>query len=90
MVRPDTAKWGQTSADLRQLSVAAEHPRTRERFMALYMIDSQQTNATKWAEEIGRDDNTVMGWVHTYNTFGPAALCYRRTGGRPPFLPKNK
>ena len=90
MVRPDTAKWSQTVADLRQLSVAAEHPRTRERFLALYMIDSQQTNVTKWAIQIGRDDNTVMGWVHMYNSFGPEALSYRRTGGRTPFLPKYK
>ncbi|MBK8796848.1 MAG: hypothetical protein IPM07_11010 [Anaerolineales bacterium] len=29
MVRPDLAKWEQTLADLRRLSVAAEHPRTR-------------------------------------------------------------
>lgn len=90
MVRPDTAKWGQTLADLRQLSVAAVHPRTRERFLALYMIGNRQTNATQWAAEIGRDDNTVMGWVEMYNTCGPEALYYRRTGGRPPLLTKNR
>jgi transposase len=90
MIRPDTAKWGQTLADLRRLAVEAEHARTRERFMALYMLGSGQTNATKWAEEIGRDDNTVMSWVHTYNKLGSEALTYRRTGGRPPFLAKNK
>ncbi|MBK8799820.1 MAG: hypothetical protein IPM07_27515 [Anaerolineales bacterium] len=38
MVRPDLAKWEQTLADLRRLSVAAEHPRARERFLALYEI----------------------------------------------------
>ena len=88
MIRPETTKWGQTLADLRRLSVEAEHPRTRERFLALYLIGSQQTNATQWAEEIERDDNTVMSWVHTYNTLGPEALSYRRTGGRPPFYPR--
>ena len=36
MIRPETDKWGQTLADLRRLSVEAEHPRTRERFLALY------------------------------------------------------
>ena len=90
MIRPETDKWGQMLADLRRLSVEAEHPRTRERFLALYMIGSQQRNATQWAIEIDRDDNTVMGWVHTYNASGPEALYYRRTGGRPPFLPKNR
>jgi len=90
MVRPDTAKWGQSLSDLRELSVAAQHVRTRERFLALYMIGSQQTNATLWAAEIGHADDTVIGWVHTYNKFGPQALYYRRTGGRPPLLAKNR
>jgi transposase len=90
MVRPDPAKWGQTLADLRRLSVDAEHVRTRERFLALYMIGTHQTNATRWAVEIGRDDNTIIGWVHTYNKLGPEALYYHRTGGRTPFLTKNR
>lgn len=87
MVRPDTAKWGQTIDELRQLSVEAEHARTRERFQALYMIGSRQSNATRWAAEIGRTDDAVLEWVHTYNAAGPEALTYQRTGGRPPFLP---
>lgn len=86
MIRPETEKWGQTLADLRRLSVEAEHPRTRERFLALYLIGSERTNATQWADEIERDDNTVMNWVHKYNRSGPEALYYRRSGGRPPFL----
>ncbi len=65
MVRPDTAKWGQELADLRRLSLEAEHRRTRERFQALYMIGSRQTNATAWAREIGRTLDTVLRWVHT-------------------------
>ncbi len=91
MVRPETAKWGQSAADLRQLAVEAEHPRTRERFLALYMIVSGKANASEWAAEIGRDGNTVIGWVHTYNKSGPEALYYRRTGGRsPPLLTKKR
>jgi len=90
MVQPDTAKWGQDVADLRRLSIEAEHARTRERFLALYMIASRRTNASQWALEIGRDDNTVLGWVHTYNELGPEALSYRHTGGHPPFLSRNR
>lgn len=90
MVRPDTAKWGQELADLRRLSLEAEHRRTRERFQALYMIGSQQTNATAWAREIGRNLDTVLDWVHTYNEHGPEALAYRRTGGRVPFLRRSR
>ena len=90
MVRPDTAKWGQTLADLRRLSVQAEHVRTRERFLALYMIGSHQTNATQWSAESGHDDDTVIGWVHTYNACGPEALYYRRTGGRSPLFAQKR
>jgi hypothetical protein len=56
MIRPDFAKWGQTADDLRRLAVEAEHMRSRERFQALYMIGTQQFNATEWAEQIGRKD----------------------------------
>ena len=86
MVRPELAKWGQTVGDLRQAAVEAAHARTRERFQALYLIGSEQTNATLWAVVIGRNDETVMRWVHTYNEGGPAALHYQRTGGCSPFL----
>jgi hypothetical protein len=88
MIRPDFAKWGQSAEDMRQLSLKAQHARSRERFQALYMIGSQQCNATEWARQIGRKHQTVMGWVHTYNTEGPERLYYQRTGGRAPFLPK--
>jgi hypothetical protein len=90
MVRPDVAKWGQTEADLRRLSVEAAHSRTRERFLALYMIGSKQTNATQWALTVGRTKETVLGWVHTYNAEGPEALTYRRTGGRRPLFAPNR
>ncbi len=84
MVGPDTAKWGQTVSDLRRLSIGAAHPRTRERFLALFMIGSGQANATGWARESGRMIDTVLKWVHRYNRDGPEALVYRRTGGHPP------
>lgn len=90
IVRPDVDKWGQTLADLRQLATDAEHPRTRERFLALYVIGSKQSNAARWSVEIGRTDETVLGWVHTYNAGGPEAMTYRRTGGRRPLFRKSK
>lgn len=90
MVRPAPEKWGQELADLRRLSVEAEHRRTRERFQALYMIGSQQTNATQWAKETGRHLDTVLAWVHQYNEAGPEAMRYRRTGGPTPLLPQRR
>lgn len=90
MLRVDTDKWGQSVDDLRRLSVAAPHHRTRERFQALFMIASGQANATTWAERVGRHDETVLGWVHAYNTRGPEALAYRRTGGTAPLLRRTR
>jgi len=86
MIRIEIAKWGQTPEDLRLASVHATHPRSRERFQALYLIASGQFNATTCAAHIGRQDETVLGWIHRYNESGPDALIYHRTGGRAPFL----
>ena len=86
MVRVDCAKWGQTPEDLRRASVEAPHARSRERFQALYLIASGRFNATACAAHIGRQDETVLGWVRLYNARGPDAVAYRRTGGRAPLL----
>jgi transposase len=86
MVRVEMAKWGQTLEDLRRASVQAAHRRSRERFQALDLIASGQFNATPCAAHIGRQDETVLGWVHRSNEHGPDALADRRTGGRAPFL----
>lgn len=88
MIRPDCGKWGQTLADLRRLAVEADHARSRERFLALYMIGSQQVTATKWAQQIGRKNQTVMDWVHQYNRAGVAGVMYQHSGGRTPLLPR--
>lgn len=88
MVRVDLARWGQSVEDLRAASISAGHYRTRERFQALYLIASGQYNATSCAEHIGRQDETVLGWIHLYNDKGPDSLAYKKTGGRAPlFLP---
>ena len=84
MLRVDHARWGQTPADLRRLATSAPHPRTRERFLALYEI-TQESCATRIAERTHRHPQTGMEWLHLYNTGGPEALTYQRTGGRPPF-----
>lgn len=90
MLKLELAKWEQTVADLQRLAVEATHQRSRERFQALYMIASQHSNASEWASVIGRQAQTVMGWVHAYNRAGPCALRYQRSGGRPPFLPQSR
>jgi hypothetical protein len=74
MLRVEYARWDQTPADLRELAMSASHPRTRERFLALYEI-TQESCATR---------------LHLYNTRGPEALVYQRTGGRPPFARRSR
>jgi hypothetical protein len=90
VIRPDFAKWGQTAEDVRRLSLEAAHVRSRERFQALYLIGTQQQNATEWAQVSGRQDQTVHGWIHRYNAFGPESLIYRRTGGKTPLFRKQR
>ena len=86
MIKVDLAKWGQTVEDLRQAALHAAHPRSRERFQALYLIASGQFNATTCAAHIGRQDETVLRWLRLYNRHGPDGLSYRHTGGRSPLL----
>jgi hypothetical protein len=85
MLRVDYARWGQTPEDLRRLATSAPHQRTSERFMALHEV-TQESCATRVAARTRRHPQTVMEWLHLYNTRGPEALTYRRTGGRPPFV----
>ena len=89
MLRVDHARWGQTAEDLRRLATSAPHLRPRERFLALYEV-TQESCATRVAARTRRHPQTVMEWLHLYNTRGPEALAYRRTGGRPPFAPMSR
>ena len=87
MLRVDHARWDQTPADLRELAMSASHPRTRERFLALYEI-TRESCATRVAAQARRHPQTVMEWLHLYNTRGPEALAYQRTG--PPFARRSR
>ena len=90
MLSVDHARWGQTPADLRRLAMDASHRLTRERFLARLHEIARGSCATRTrvAVRAGRHPQTVMGWLHAYNAHGPDALAYRRTGGRPPFVPE--
>ena len=90
MVRPDFEKWGQTAEDVRRLSIEAEHPRSRERFQALYMIGNEQSNASQWAKRVKRRKQTVLQWVHNYNEAGPECIVYQATGGAQPKLSESE
>jgi hypothetical protein len=90
MLRVDTAKWNQTPDDLRRLAVSASHPRTRERFQALYEI-ARDESAFSWSKTTGRRHSTVLDWIRRYNDRGPDSLVYTRSGGWPvPLFPKSR
>src|SRR3954466_1935094 len=80
MLRVESARWGQTPADLRELAMSAPHPRTRERFLALYEI-TQESCATRIAECTHRHPQTVLEWLHLYNTGGPYPFTSPRQAG---------
>lgn len=86
MLRPNFEKWDQDSREMLQLSTGADHPRTRERCLALYMIGTGQSNASQWAKEIGRNSMTVQNWVKAYNEQGMAGITYKHRGGPAPLF----
>jgi len=90
MIQVELAKWRQTLEDLRLASLPEAHRRSRERFQALSSIASGRFPATTWAAHSGRQDETVLRWVHRYNRHGPDALASRHTGGRSPPVPEQQ
>lgn len=73
---PDFEKWSQSAEDIKNLSIRSEHARTRERFLALYMIGTAQKRADQWAKIIKRKTETVVNWIYDYNERGPDGVIY--------------
>ena len=85
MLKVNCKQWKQTPQYLRKQALQAVHPRTRERYLALYEI-TQGKSAYQLSKEIGRRVHTLLGWIHNYNLRGDVALVYQQTGGHPPFF----
>lgn len=83
MLKVECSRWGENSEILREKALKATHPRSRERFMALYEI-SKGKSATKIGKQTKRHPQTIMGWVHKYNQEGSSRLVYQHSGGHPP------
>ena len=63
MLKVECEVWNQNPEILRKEALAAKHPRTRERLMALYEISGGKS-ATRVAKETKRNPQTVMKWVY--------------------------
>jgi len=87
MLKIDFGRWNHNVELIREQALSAEHPRTRERWMALYEICTGK-NATKVGTATGRNPQTIMEWVHRYNEIGPDAMVFKQTGGHPPLCQK--
>jgi hypothetical protein len=87
MLRVDYDRWGQRPEELGGLAVSSSHERARECFLALYEMSSR-TSATGVVQRIGRHPQSVMH--HAYNSGGPGAVVYRRTGGRHSFARRSR
>ena len=87
MLTIDFEKWNQNAQELLDLAIYAEHPRTCERFHAIYEI-AMGKNTIQVGQEIGRNYQTVMTWVHNYNHHGSESLFYQHSGGRKPLFAK--
>ncbi|CCI05049.1 hypothetical protein MICAC_6430001 [Microcystis aeruginosa PCC 9443] len=67
MLKVECKKWNQSLEILREEALQAEHPRTRERLMALYEICGG-TNATLVGKKTGRNPQTIRsGYIDTMN-----------------------
>jgi len=62
-------QWGETAASLFRKSIAAEHPRLRERLLALALV-ADGLPATAVARRLGRHRVTVEQWVRHFNACG--------------------
>ena len=85
MLRVDYARWNQNQETLRKEAMIAQHPRTRERLMALYEI-SEGKSATRVGKQTRRNPQTIMSWVHRYNQEGLEAGFVQKNGRKNPCL----
>lgn len=83
MLKLDLEKWSLSLDDLKKLALKPNHPRTCERFLALYQV-TQSSCATRVRHQIKRDPQTVMQWVRLFNKKKDQHLYFSLTRGDGP------
>jgi hypothetical protein len=77
------SRWQLDVKGVRERLYRAPTPRERERWHARWLA-LHGWPAARVAAALGRDPDTVDGWLAAFRREGPAALAFVRAGGSPP------
>jgi len=76
-------RWDLDAGQVRERMYAAERPRERERWHALWLLGQGWTQE-HIAHALERKAHTVGVWVEAFQQRGPAGLRFDSAGGSPP------
>jgi transposase len=76
-------RWHLDVGQVRQRMYDAPHPRERERWHALWLLEQGWTQV-QIAAALEHDAHTIGDWVEAFRQQGPAGLEFTASGGAPP------
>jgi transposase len=77
------AAWNLDVGQVRRRMYDAPHPRERERWHALWLVEQGWTQV-QVAAALEHDTHTIGNWVESFRQQGPAGLQFTAHGGAPP------
>jgi Homeodomain-like domain len=77
------AAWQLDGGQVRRQMYEAPHPRERERWHALWLLEQGWTQV-QVAQALEHDAHTIGDWVEAFRQQGPAGLQFTAHGGAPP------
>src|SRR5437764_1564637 len=75
-------RWKLDVGQVRQRMYEAPHPRERERWHALWLLEQGWTQV-QIAQALEHDAHTIGNWVEAFHQLGPAGLQFTAHGGAP-------
>lgn len=87
MLKIEHDRWEQSLSDLLERAIHEDHPRVRERYLALYLM-ARGEDVQDIAPDIGKHRIAVAQWCHLYNEQGPDALHPEWPGTHPDLTPE--
>lgn len=83
-----TTTWGMQMDEFLQKSRQG-HPRKRERWLALFWL-AQNISQAEIARRLGRRRETIRAWKQNFEQNGPGSIEFSRSGGRERLLTENQ